>query len=360
MGDYLKEYTEKISSLFKDCRRKIKQKEINVLGEIGKLTDDLKKAEEESNILKQLIVDEGKVNVELNTLVSKLDELQNYKSELLSEGATNSENEFRENAYNWEECNIIKNSISQAEHNIKRIFGDGETYLECVEEFKNTSPEILNERKLQFDEKVNEREEYLTKLREERGGINNEIKQIEQQEKASKLRMEKNVKLQQLQEKSKEWAILILAKTIIRRSIEKYEQERQPGVIKESQSFFSKMTLGRYSRIYAPLDEPTTVYVEDKDGKKKDIFELSRGTAEQLYLSLRFGFIREFGKKAESLPIIFDDILVNFDPKRFRAACNAINGLTETNQVLFFTCHPEIAESLSKLTPDSNIYNITI
>jgi uncharacterized protein YhaN len=59
------------------------------------------------------------------------------------------------------------------------------------------------------------------------------------------------------------------------------------------------MTLGRYSRIFAPLDE-SRIYVEDKDGRRKDI-DLSRGTAEQLYLSLRFGFVREFNKRAESL-----------------------------------------------------------
>jgi uncharacterized protein YhaN len=359
MEKYLKEYTVKITSILKDCNRKIKQKEINVLGEIGKLTDDLKKVEEENNTIKQLIIDEEKNNVELNTLQTKLDEQQKLISQLLSDGSAKSENEFRENASNWAERNKLTNAISQVEHNIKRIFGEGKPYSDCINEFKSKNPEILKEQELQLDEKLREKEENLSKLREERGGINTEIKQIEQQEEASKLRMERNIKLKQLQEKSKDWAILILAKTIIRKAIEKYERERQPGVIKESQSFFSKMTLSRYSRIYAPLDEPTKIYVEDKDGRKKDIFELSRGTAEQLYLSLRFGFIREFGKKAESLPIIFDDILVNFDPERFKVACNAIKELTTTNQVLFYTCHPDIAESLFKLVPDSKIYKIS-
>ena len=71
-------------------------------------------------------------------------------------------------------------------------------------------------------EEVREKEEYLSQLREERGGINIEIKQIEQQEEASKLRMERNIKSKQLQEKSKEWAILILDKTIIHKVTEKY------------------------------------------------------------------------------------------------------------------------------------------
>ncbi|MCK4736842.1 MAG: hypothetical protein KAT65_30590 [Methanophagales archaeon] len=171
--------------------------------------------------------------------------------------------------------------------------------------------------------------------------------------------MEKTVKMQKLKKNSDEWSILTLARTIMGKAIEKYEQERQPGVIKEAQSFFSKMTLGRYSRIYAPLDE-AKIYVEDKDGRRKNILDLSRGTAEQLYLSLRFGFVREFSKRAESLPIVFDDILVNFDPERFRAACEAIKELAKTNQILYFTCHPESVNLLAKIMPDSKIVDMNM
>ena len=172
------------------------------------------------------------------------------------------------------------------------------------------------------------------------------------------MRMSKTAKLQKLKKKSQEWSILILARTIMRKAIEKYEKERQPGVIKEAQSVFSKMTIGRYPRIYAPLDE-AKIYVEDEEGRRKDIQKLSRGTAEQLYLSLRFGFIREFSKRSESLPIVFDDILVNFDPERFQAACEAIQGLAKTNQILYFTCHPETVDLLTRIVPDSKIIDIT-
>ncbi|NQE44886.1 hypothetical protein C5S31_02525, partial [ANME-1 cluster archaeon GoMg2] len=195
--------------------------------------------------------------------------------------------------------------------------------------------------------------------REKRGGIAKEIEQIERREEGSSLRMKKIVKMQKLKKKSEEWAVLTLARTIMGKAIEKYEHERQPGVIKEAQTFFSKMTLGRYSRIFAPLDE-AKIYVEDKDGRRKDIQNLSRGTAEQLYLSLRFGFIREFSKRAESLPIVFDDILVNFDPERFQAAGEAIQELAKTNQILYFTCHPESVNLLTKIIQDSTVIDINV
>ena len=353
----LEKYETKVSSVLEDCNRK--NEEINVIVELEKITGELNQAIEDSKTLEQLDRDEENLKLELRNLEIKLEERQRTVSELLSQGFAESETEFRENARNWEERNKRMDEIIQREQNIKRISGDGKPYFDFINELGETSPEDLEEKELQLKGRLEEIENSLSELREKRGGIAKEIEQIERREEGSFLRMEKTVKMQKLKKNSDEWSILTLARTIMGKAIEKYEQERQPGVIKEAQSFFSKMTLGRYSRIYAPLDE-AKIYVEDKDGRRKDILDLSGGTAEQLYLSLRFGFVREFSKRAESLPIVFDDILVNFDPERFRAACEAIKELAKTNQILYFTCHPESVNLLAKIMPDSKIVDINM
>ena len=353
----IEEYETKVSSVLEDCNRK--NEEINVIVELEKITGELNQAIEDSKTLEQLDRDEENLKLELRTLEIKLEERQRTVSELLSQGFAESETEFRENARNWEERNELMDEILREEQNIKRISGEGKPYSDFINELEETSPEDLKEKELQLKEKLDWIENNLSELREKRGGIAKEIEQIERREEGSSIRMGKIVKMQKLEKKSEEWSILTLARTIMGKAIEKYEHERQPGVITEAQSFFSKMTLGRYSRIFAPLDE-AKIYAEDKDSRRKDILDLSRGTMEQLYLSLRFGFIREFSKRAESLPIVFDDILVNFDPERFRAACEAIRELAKTNQILYFTCHPESADLLTKIIPDSKMIDIKI
>ncbi|NMG82993.1 MAG: AAA family ATPase [Methanosarcinales archaeon] len=348
--EFIEEYKTKISSVLENCNRK--KGEINVIVELEKITEELNQAIEDCKTLEQLDIDEENLKLELRTLEEKLEGHQRTVSELLSQGFAESETEFRENARNWEERNKLMDETLQEEQNIKRISGNGKPYFDFINELRETSPEDLKEKELQLKERVEEMKNNLSELREKRGGIDERIKQIERKEEGSSLRVEKTVKMQKLKKKSEEWSILTLARTIMGKAIKKYEQERQPGVIKEAQSFFSKMTLGRYSRVLAPLDE-ARIYVEDKDGRRKDIQELSRGTAEQLYLSLRFGFIREFSKRSESLPIVFDDILVNFDPERFRAACEAIKELAKTNQILYFTCHPESGDVLTEIIPES-------
>ena len=44
------------------------------------------------------------------------------------------------------------------------------------------------------------------------------------------------------------------------------------------------------------------------------------------------------------MPVMVDDVLVNFDPVRSAAAARVLAELCDICQVLVFTCHPHTAE----------------
>jgi len=98
--------------------------------------------------------------------------------------------------------------------------------------------------------------------------------------------------------------------------------------------------------------------VAEPNGAEKSPLDLSRGTREQLYLALRFGLIREFGERAEPLPVIVDEILVNFDPERTKRAAEAFAKLSETNQVLVFTCHPTMVDTFRCAYPHAQVIEV--
>ena len=100
------------------------------------------------------------------------------------------------------------------------------------------------------------------------------------------------------------------------------------------------MTLGRYTRVETVVGEQDLV-VYEADGTRKGVAGLSRGTAEQLYLSMRFALIEEYSRNAETMPVVMDDVLVNFDPERAQAAADVIAELSSRFQVLMLTCHPQ-------------------
>ena len=183
------------------------------------------------------------------------------------------------------------------------------------------------------------------------------MSQLTSEEESSALRVRKNTLTEELQANALEWSKLTLAEELLRRTRLKFEEDRQPGVIQHAQKFFTTITDQRYDRLYAPIGEQR-VTVIDRNRVSKQPSELSRGTREQLYLSLRFGLIREFGEQTESLPVVVDEVLVNFDPDRARRAAEAFVELSETNQVLVFTCHPETVALFTDIAPETQVIQI--
>src|SRR5262245_3119810 len=102
----------------------------------------------------------------------------------------------------------------------------------------------------------------------------------------------------------------------------------------------------------------TEIWVTQPVGNRKAPRELSRGTREQLYISLRFGLIRNLGEQQECLPVIVDDVLVNFDPDRAARAAEAFAQLAETHQVLVLTCHSTTVERFLAAAPRAHILNL--
>jgi len=177
------------------------------------------------------------------------------------------------------------------------------------------------------------------------GALDAEIRRLEAADEVGARRQELVMLEGRAAQLSREWAVRALALRLLEETRARYERERQPDVIRAAERHFERITAGRYARIVAPPGE-AMVRVETEGGESRDTAELSRGTGEQLYLAIRFGLIEEFARHGEPLPVIMDDILVNFDADRAGRAAAAIADLATRHQVLYFTCHPWTAQLL--------------
>ena len=272
-----------------------------------------------------------------------LESVEEQLVELLAAGGTNDAETFRRRASQHDERLMLERQRDEHRHSLERISGPGERFDAFREAFERADLEYLKEEEARLLELHDELDHERNRLREERGGIDKELSQLNDEAESSTLRLRKYTLEEQLREHAREWSRLTIAEALLEKTRQKFERERQPGVIRHAQEFFSRVTSHRYRRLYAPIGEQT-ITVTDATGRSKRPKELSRGTREQLYLALRFGLIREFGEHAERLPVVVDEALVNFDSERARLAAEAFAKLAETNQVLVFTCHPAIAE----------------
>ncbi len=159
----------------------------------------------------------------------------------------------------------------------------------------------------------------------------------------------------EIREALSEWRLLAIAQSLVQGTLRRYELERQPAVLNRAAASFSRITDGRYRRLVTQEDGIDLIAA---DGSRLDAAALSRGTAEQLYLCLRLALAAEFGRLAVPLPLVMDDVLVNFDPERARLAAQVLLDATPEHQILLFTCHPETVDLLIGLAPGIKVVEI--
>jgi uncharacterized protein YhaN len=164
-----------------------------------------------------------------------------------------------------------------------------------------------------------------------------------------------------LEEVLRSWALLGCARLLLERTLRRHEQERQPAVLARAAERFAKVTEGRYLSLLPSLgDEPSreAIRVVSSTGAELEAASLSRGSVEQLYLCLRIGLAETFAERAEALPLILDDVLVNFDPARAASVAEVIAETSERHQVLFFTCHPHLKELALRAAPGAQVVEL--
>lgn len=144
--------------------------------------------------------------------------------------------------------------------------------------------------------------------------------------------------------------VLAVAARLLGEAQAVYERDRQPDVLRAAGEHFRVMTGGAYERVVLPLGGGPIAAVTPA-GRLKTTDRMSTGAAQQLYLALRVGLIEQLGDVGAELPVLMDDVVVNFDPKRRAGAAHAVAELASHRQVVFFTCHPETASALADASP---------
>ncbi|MCP4097954.1 MAG: AAA family ATPase [Planctomycetaceae bacterium] len=109
--------------------------------------------------------------------------------------------------------------------------------------------------------------------------------------------------------------------------------------------YFSKLTSNRYQNIR--LDGTAPVEVIGQHSLETSL--LSEGTAGSLALATRLAMAELYLDEMDGF-LILDDPFTDMDPDRREAAHGCLGKFSENHQVILFTCHPEHAEELLKLT----------
>lgn len=147
-----------------------------------------------------------------------------------------------------------------------------------------------------------------------------------------------------------------LSKKLLENATAAYFAEHAPNFKEQASEIFRRITDGRYTNIelFDPSHSPS-ILVTRFDSKKFATHELSRGTADQLYIALRIGLLLTYSSNGASLPVVLDDILSTSDASRRERLMHELLLLAEQRQVIFFTFSEKIAQALQQAAANKNV-----
>ncbi|HUT04791.1 MAG TPA: AAA family ATPase [bacterium] len=357
MSSVVHKYSDDVGEIARACLRQLRSGDDPGVF-LDALSEDLRRAEENKAMREKIEESLSETTERVGDLHKQIGDLESSIRELLESGGAASVEEFQERAKWYERRQKLEDEARRNHNELQRIAGPGK--LEELEARLRASSK--DELEVERDD-LKEELEQVDKLREEmldrRGSLRKELAQLEAEDESSELRLREQELKAKLDQVARRWCVLRISREILRQAQDIYERERQPGVVREASLLFEKMTHGRYARIIRPLGEKATFDVLTPRQERREISQLSQGTKEQLFLALRFGLVQEFAQKHESLPLVMDDVLVNFDYHRARATAEVIYELAKTHQVLLFSCHQETLELVRKVAPGTQVFTLS-
>lgn len=133
------------------------------------------------------------------------------------------------------------------------------------------------------------------------------------------------------------------ASRLLKWSMEKYRQTKQGPMLAKASAIFSTLTLGSFSRLVVDSDEATPKLLGLRpSGQLVDISGMSEGSRDQLFLALRLAALELQADQGGSMPLIADDLFINFDDRRTAAGFEVLGQLSRKMQVVFLTHHDHL------------------
>ena len=141
---------------------------------------------------------------------------------------------------------------------------------------------------------------------------------------------------------------LCVLRSLVRVADLRFREEHQPPVLRTASRHAAVLTDGRYTSLSSAEgdeDGALVATMADSPFPLPVQHPLSRGTRQQLYLSIRLA-LADHIDGTEPLPLLLDEMFVNWDPTRTSAGLRVLRDIGRRRQILLLTCQPRFAATV--------------
>lgn len=295
----------------------------------------------------------------LDRVQQELCESEGMLSALFEEAGVASEQGFRERLSHYRERKELKRRLVELETRLVALLGRGDEAAQLRRELDTGRLDEWATERSHWEAGVDSlRGEHEAAIRRHQD-LSNVRCRLEESADVAELELQLQAVRDELAAAVRRRRVTSLAAALVAETLAEFERTRQPAVLANASEAFLRVTDGRYQRIVQTQGEEGVV-VLDRLGARHAVGDLSRGTKEQLYLSMRLGLAREFAQRSVPLPLVMDDVLVNFDEDRARRMALELMEFARTQQVLLFTCHTSVRSMLLELAPDMCVIDLPV
>lgn len=287
-----------------------------------------------------LEMNEGlKLQEQIQQLYNDKQFLENQKAVLFKEANVQNSEEFYQKESAYESNRLLTQQFTQIDQQLKDYLED----LEMIE-----SEEALQQKIEHSHQSLLKVLQENQSLLEEQAQLVQQIQQLATDGTYHEQLIEFELWKSEVEEQLVEWASCLYASKWILESLQKQLPSQTNEVIEDASRYFNRLTQGQYQEIRI---QNMKVSVQNSEEQWLFASELSRGTLDQLLVSIRLAFIGNLSSKI-SLPILIDDGFVNFDSERKQIMLQLIKELSSKVQVIYFSFDDEpftIAETPASL-----------
>ncbi len=234
----------------------------------------------------------------------------------------------------------------------------GRPVEDSILDAQSLDPDEVAAEALGIGGQIEDLEERKIRTANDKGSLEAELKQLEGGVPATEAAERAESALALVREGVRAYIPLRLAGAMLRREVESYRKKNQDPMITRAGELFGKLTLGAFSGLASAWEEddrPVLVGVRSS-GKRSRVEDLSDGTRDQLYLSLRLASLEMHVERNEPMPFVVDDVLINFDDDRARAGLEVLAEISGKTQVILFTHHKRIVELAQKAVSKKTLF----
>jgi uncharacterized protein YhaN len=317
----------------------------HMLTERRRQAGDVERRNQLAEKAKELKAEEGK---HLHSIAG----LKRRRAAMFQAGGCEDEQQYRMMAADQHQAALLANQRDAVTREIAAAIGRHaaeETFIQLLSPESIGTLEQLWER---ATAELDSRQAKLKELAQQQGELNREQTMLAKDRSLAERQLDLSVVETQLAEARESWRRHATVNRVLERIRAEYEAHRQPETLGEASRYLEKLTAGQYKRIWTPLSNDILL-VDTAAGESLPVDVLSRGTREQLFLSVRLALVATFARRGVNLPMVLDDVLVNFDHQRTRRAAEVLCEFAAAgHQIFLFTCHEHMWQMFKDLDAD--------